>query len=388
MTDTHLFDFDAPVDRTGSASLKWDRYKGRDIIPLWVADMDFKSPPAVLNALHERIDHGVFGYTLPPDDLVQTIINRLQTLYDWKVEKEWIVWLPGLVTGLNIACRAVGSSGDEVITPIPVYPPFLSAPEMAGKTRVTIPLENENGRMTIDFDRLQQTISARTRLFILCNPHNPGGTVFTQTELKKLGDICETNNITICSDEIHCDLILDEDKKHTPIASLSGSFAKRTITLMAPSKTWNIPGLGCSFAVIPDKSLRKSFVSVAEGIVPHVNTLGYTAALAAYRNGGDWLESLLSYLGANRDLVSDRINRMKGLSMNHLEATYLAWIDTRNTGITEPGKFFEKAGVGLIDGKYFMGDGFLRLNFACTRSLLEKALDRMESAIEQCRTSY
>jgi cystathionine beta-lyase len=376
------FDFDTPVDRRGTASMKWDKYAGRDIIPLWVADMDFRSPPAVIEALRQRVDHGIFGYTVPPEELTHEVISILQRRYQWAVAFDWIVWLPGLVTGLNVTCRTAGKDRNDVMTAVPVYPPFLTAPRYSRRNLIVVPMVEINGRWTFDFDCLENAITPRTRLFILCNPHNPVGRIFTREELATLSEICEKHDIIICSDEIHCDLLLDEDKPHIPTATLSDKIAERTITLMAPSKTFNLPGLGCSFAVIPDKKLRRNFRQAMAGIVPLVNPLGFTAAMAAYRDGHQWYAALIDYLRANREFVTREINCIPGLSMTHVEATYLAWINIRDTGLKDPVLFFEEAGVGLSDGREFDGPGFVRLNFGCSRSLLQKALHRMRSALE------
>lgn len=375
------FDFDTPFDRRDTASMKWDKYKGKDILPMWVADMDFRSPPVVIEALRRRVDHGVFGYTEAPDELINTVLGMLETDYSWQVEPEWILWLPGLVTGLNVACRTVGESGDNVMTTIPVYPPFLSAPGNFDRNLITVPLERRSNHWQFDFDRLEATITPRTQLFTLCNPHNPVGRVFTQTELSTLAGICAKHDMIICSDEIHCGLILDENKSHIPTATLDPEIARRTITLMAPSKTYNLPGLGCSFAIISDTHLRQDFRKAMAGIVPLVNTFGFTAALAAYRHGHQWRASLLDYLRTNRNRVINAIRDMPGLSLGNVEATYLAWIDTRETGIENPTRFFEDAGVGLSDGKDFKGDGFVRLNFGCQQSTLNEALKRMKRAL-------
>ena len=375
-------DFDTPIDRRGTSSEKWDKYQGRDVLPLWVADMDFRSPEAIIAALQKRVAHGIFGYTNPPSELVEVVCSMLRDLYDWAVEPDWLVWLPGLVSGLNIACRAAGQEGDEIITAIPVYPPFLTAPGHANRQLKTIPLVDNGHRWTLDFDRLRNSLTPRTSLFLLCNPHNPVGRAFDEDELSTLAALFEGNDRIICSDEIHCGLILDQNKRHIPLAALSPEIAKRTITLMAPSKTFNIPGLGCSFAVISDHPLRKRFCQAMAGIVPHVNALGFTAALAAYRNGQDWHTALLAYLLENSLLVEETVARLPGLSMHSVEATYLAWIDTRPTGLKDPATFFENAGVGLSDGKYFGEPGFLRLNFGCPRVILKEALGRMSQAME------
>ena len=378
----HDFDFDRPVDRHATASLKWEKYGGRDIIPLWVADMDFRSPPAVIRALERRIKHGIFGYGAAPKALTELVCEVLARRYSWQVEPDHLVWLPGLVCGLNVACRSVGAEHDEVMTLVPIYPPFLTAPKNSCRELVTVPLVAESDKWIIDFDELEKSITPKTRLLLFCNPHNPAGRVYSRQELLMLVSFCVRHDIIICSDEIHCDLILDADKTHVPTASIGREAADRTITLMAPSKTFNIPGLGCSFAVIGNRQLRNKFLQAMSGIVPEVNILGFTAAEAAYREGWDWLAALLEYLRGNSLLVEKEIGSLAGLSMKHVEATYLAWIDGRRIDGNFPGRFFEKFGVGLSEGTEFGFPGFVRLNFGCHRSLLQEALQRMRKAVE------
>jgi cystathionine beta-lyase len=385
MIDTESYNFDTPVERRGTASMKWEKYKDKDIIPMWVADMDFRSPPAVIRALQQRTAYGVFGYTLTPEELNDRVVSMLRETYDWSVEPEYLVWLPGLVSGLNVACRAVGKDGDDVMTAVPVYPPFLSAPGFSRRSLVRVPLREKANCWQFDFDRLEQMITDKTRMFILCNPHNPVGRVFTRNELAGLAAICNKHDIVICSDEIHCGLILDRDKVHVPTATLDPEVAARTITLMAPSKTFNLPGLGCAFAVISEKKLRHQFKKAMAGIVPRPNVLGYAAALAAFAESSDWHAALLDYLRGNLETIVSAIRQMPPLSIAPVEATYLAWIDMRSSGIKSPARFFEEAGVGLQDGIEFDGPGFVRLNFGCSRSLLEKALDRMKAAMESFR---
>ncbi len=375
-------DFQQFIDRRGTDSIKWARYAGRDVIPLWIADMDFTSPKAVADAICRRAAHGIFGYGRPPESLVNLFVQRMERLYNWKVSPEWIIWLPGLVTGINLACRAVGKEGDMVLTTTPVYPPFLSAPGFSRRRLATVEMHIEDDRWKMDFDRLEQAAAQDTSLFLLCNPHNPTGRMFTAEELQELARICTRHDLVICSDEIHCDLILDPGRKHLPTACLGKEVAKRTITLMAPSKTFNIPGLGCSMAIISDPELRRRFKAAMAGIVPDVNIMGFVAAEAAFKDTSAWLAELLSYLRANHDLVFDKIDRLPEISMQPVEATYLAWIDLRRTGLADPVKFLEKAGVGLSDGKDFGSPGFVRLNFGCHRNLLEKALERMTCALE------
>jgi cystathionine beta-lyase len=383
MKKSASFDFDTPVERRGTASMKWDKYKDQDIIPMWLADMDFPSPPAVIRAIQQRAEYGVFGYTLTPEELNDQVISMLEQTYAWPVKPEWLVWLPGLVTGLNVVCRAVGDEGDEVMTAVPVYPHFLSATELSRRGLIKVPLMETDNHWQFDFDRLEQMVTAKTRLFILCNPHNPVGRVYTRNELADLADFCNRHNIVICADEIHCDLILDKEKIHIPIATLDPEVAARSITMMAPSKTFNLPGLGCAFAVISDQKLRRRFKRAMAGIVPRPNVLGYAAAMAAFAECADWHAALLDYLRGNLETVTRAFEQMAPFSIAPVEATYLAWIDMRSSGIEHPIRFFEDAGVGLQDGVEFDGPGFTRLNFGCPRSLLEKALARMQTAMDR-----
>ena len=381
MPQESSFDFDTVVDRRSSSSLKWDHYQGKDILPLWVADMDFPSPPAVMAALRERVDHTIFGYTLAPASLVEAVLTHLERHYHWRIEPEWLVWLPGLVTGLNAVCRAVGEPGDEVLTCTPIYPPFMSAPELMGQRSVTVPLVQEGSRWRMDVDALARAITPRTRLLLLCNPHNPVGRVWSRKELLAVADLAHRHDLIICSDEIHADLILEGDKRHLPLAMLDPEISRRVITLQAPSKTYNIPGLGCSYAVVADARLRHRLRRAMEGIVPHVNLMGYVAAEAAYRHGEPWRLALIEYLRGNRDLLMQAINAIPGLTMTPVEATYLAWIDVRARGIERPQRFFEEAGIGLSGGRPFGLPGFVRLNFGSPRSLLVEALARMQRVL-------
>ncbi|HEX8987724.1 MAG TPA: aminotransferase class I/II-fold pyridoxal phosphate-dependent enzyme, partial [Rhodocyclaceae bacterium] len=252
-----MFDFDRPIDRSAGDSIKWDRYAGRDIVPLWVADMDFAAPPAVLEALRRRIDHGVFGYGHPWPSLVDAVVAHLEREYGWQVDPNWIVWLPGLVTGLNVACRSAGTDGDAVFTATPVYPPFLSAPVNSRRRTVGAPLVRDEEGWAWDWAGVDGVLrAAQPKLFLLCHPHNPVGRAWREDELRQVLALAEKHDLIVCSDEIHCDLLLEPGLRHAPFAALSEAAARRTITLMAPSKTFNIPGLGCAFAVIPDAGLR------------------------------------------------------------------------------------------------------------------------------------
>jgi cystathionine beta-lyase len=377
-------DFATPIDRTATDSLKWDKYAGRDILPLWVADMDFAAPPAVLEALQQRISHGIFGYTRPGQQLNATTVDYLKHNYGWAVQSEDLIWLPGLVPAINLACRAFARAGDALITATPVYPPFLSASGLNGMELIrTALVETAPGQWDWDFAALEAAITPATRILLLCHPQNPVGRIWTRSELDRLAAIALRHDLIVVSDEIHCDLILEEGTQHIPFASISADAAARTVTLMAPSKTYNIPGLTCAFAVIGNPALRVKFQRAMRGIMPEINVLGMTATEAAFRAGADWHQALISHLRDNAAQVVRRLDGFAGLHVRMPQATYLAWIDCRDCGLEDPARFFEAAGVGLSDGSDFGCPGFVRLNFGCTRATLDTALERMRAALQK-----
>lgn len=379
--------FDKFPYRRATESVKWRVYD-EDVLPMWIADMDFRCPEPVIAALQERTAHGVFGYPQEPQELVDLIVERLDKRYRWKVNPEEIMIIPGVVTGLNLVCHAAKSPGAGVLMQTPIYPPFLSAPKNAGLARHEMELtRGSDGRYEIDFKAFEAAITPQTGLFLLCNPHNPVGRVFTKAELEQMVDICLRHDVLICADEIHCDLLFDENR-HYPLASLHPEFAQKTITLMSPSKTFNIAGLECSFAVVQNPDVRKRLEHARQGLVGWVNVMGLVAAIAAYRFGQPWLDELLPYLQMNRDLIVDFARReMPGVEVTCPEGTYLAWLDCRKVGISgSPYEFFlQKARVACNDGATFGkgGEGFVRLNFGCTRSTLVEALERMAKALKE-----
>jgi cystathionine beta-lyase len=388
------FDFDTAIPRAQTDSQKWQKYAGRDILPMWVADMDFKCAPAILAALHERVDHGLFGYSRPVKSTVDSVVAALERNYGWKIDASWIVWLPGLVVGLNVTAQAFAAPGDEVLTLSPVYPPFMSAPKNSARASVNVPFELSpgsasgppaSGAWTINWDALERAVTPRTKLFYLCNPHNPLARVWRREELVRLADFCVRHGLVLCSDEIHCDLILDPALRHIPTALLSPEIAARTITLMAPSKTYNVPGLGTSFAIISDPALRTRFVRATAGIVAEVNNLGYVACEAAYRDCEPWRQALLTYLRGNRDLLLTTVARdLPGIVIEApIEATYLAWLNISALGLADPIAHFEEHGVGLSECAYFGAarGTYVRLNLGCTRATLIEALRRMKLAL-------
>ena len=378
-------DFDFLPDRRNTECFKWRTYED-DVLPMWVADMDFLSPEPVIRALRQRVEHGVFGYPCEPDELRQVISDHLTQKYQWAVTPEEIVLLPGVVNGFNQATQAIVNPGEGVLIQTPVYPPFFGAQHHTGGVSQQAELTRlENGAYTIDFDQFEQAITPQTRIFILCNPHNPVGRAFSHDELEKMAEICLRHGIAICSDEIHCDLVFS-GHRHIPIASLQPEIAKNTITLMAPSKTYNIAGLNCAFAVIQNANLRRTFHEAGRGLVGGVNILGEVAALAAYKEGQPWLDDLLCYLQANRDFLYEYVSReFPGISMGLPEATYLAWLDCRQSAIQgSPHDFFLKKGrVALNKGDDFGENcqGFVRMNFGCPRAMLTEALERMKNAL-------
>jgi cystathionine beta-lyase len=376
-----MSNFDQITHRHGTGSLKWDKYAGRDVLPLWVADMDFTSPPEVLEALHNRAAHGVFGYTIPYDEVTGEVLNYLHRQHGINVGAEALVWLPGLVPALNLACRTFGDPGSGVMINTPVYPPFLSAPVFSDRKRITVPLVVRDQTWQIDWPAMEQAVTPDTKLFILCHPHNPVGRVWTRDELLAIFAFCERHHLVVVSDEIHCDLILD-DVPHIASLSLGDAAVSRCIALYAPSKTYNLPGLACAFAVIPDEALRTQFKRTARGIITEINAFGYAGCAAAYQHGEPWRRELITYLRTNRDLVFAFVrDHLPGITMLPMAATYLAWLDVRALNLETPAKFFEDAGVGLSNGIDFGAPGFLRLNFGCPRSVLQEGLDRMARAL-------
>ena len=378
-------DFDEIIDRANSDSAKWCRY-GEDVLPLWVADMDFAAPELVICALQERVAHGIYGYGQCPEDLRGVVQERLSRLYAWQVEAEDILFLPGVVRGFNLACHAIGSRGDEVLVEVPSYPPMLTAPKNAGRTLNPVPLIDGGEGYGHDLDQFEQAITERTSLFLLSNPFNPVGRVFERGDLERLAEICLRNNIVICSDEIHSDIVF-RGHQHVPVAALDPEVAKQTITLFSPSKTFNIAGLSFSVGVVQNPELREKLTQARQGLMPGVSLFGYVAGMAAYQNGQEWLDELLVYLEANRDyLLATVAATMPGIKIHQPEGTFLAWLDCRDAGVAgNPHEFFlEHAKVALNDGIRFGagGEGFVRLNFGCPRATLSDGLERMRVALE------
>ena len=392
-----IYDFDHLPNRHLTESVKWRTY-GNDVLPLWVADMDFASPQPVIQALHERVEHGVFGY--PPGNspgslpvLRQLIVERLAERYDWLVQPDDILFQPGVANGFKLACLAFASPDKAALVQTPVYQPILEAATTTGVLgREAELIRNPDGFYLVDYDAFEAAIADRTSLFILCNPHNPVGRVFHREELERMAEICLRHGVVICSDEVHCELLYS-DQRHLPIASLDTQIARNTVTLMSPSKTFNLAGLKFSFAIVQNPELRQRYLHAGYGMAGLASLMGYVAAEAAYKDGQEWLDQLLVYLEANRELVYSFIQtEMPEISLARPEGTYLAWLDCRQAGMEgNPYEFFLKeARVALNDGATFgrAGEGFVRLNFGCPRHILEEALVRMKNAILKTESAH
>ena len=367
--------FDTPIERRGTASFKWDLY-GADELPLWVADMDFASPPQVIEALEERARHGVFGYALTTCSLVEAVAAHFEQRYGWRVEEDWIVWLPSVVPGLNLACEAFAGPDEAVMTITPVYPPFLAAPANRDRRLITVPAELRDGRWELPLDGMEAAVTPDTRALLFCHPHNPLGRVWRRDEVEAVLGFCRRHDLVLVSDEIHCDLILD-DLAHVPAALAGPGDAERIVTLSSPSKTFNLPGLNFAFAVVADEALRRRFVRPGAGLLPFPGCFAVAAAEAAYREGGEWHRGLLEYLRGNRGLLETFVAGLPHVRMTHVEATYLAWLDVRDLGLEDPAAACRSAGVALSAGAAFGDPAYLRLNFGCPRATLEEALRRL-----------
>lgn len=377
------YNFDQCPDRRGYGSLKWDKYKERDILPLWLADMDFNSAPEIIEALQQRLNHGVFGYTTPFERPIQAVLDYLKRQHNYVAQADWLNFLPGLVPAINLCCRAFSNPGDSMMVATPVYPPFLSVSEYADRKRIQVPLKlNAGNARTPDIEAMEAAVRPDTKLLIFCNPHNPVGRVFNHEELTAVAEFCERHDLILISDEIHCDLILDETRKHIVTSTLNEAIARRTVTLMAPSKTYNLPGLACAFSVIENSRLRTQFRKTIRGIVTEINCFGYAGCAAAYNHGEPWRQALLRYLRGNYELLNRFIrSELPDILFRPMEATYLAWLNVSRLGLKDPIGHFEKYGVGLSDGTPFGVSQHVRLNFGCPRTRLEAALERIKKSI-------
>lgn len=376
------FDFVTPITRRGTGCIKYDRKPELD--PFWVADMDFVSSPVILEALHQRVNHGVFGYAQAHEGLEEAVIDYLRVRRHAEVPLQHIIHLGGLVPALSLAARAYCNAGDAVMTCTPVYPPFIGVHHDAHASLITVDHVLADGQWTFDWQAMEKAVTPETKIFLLCNPQNPLGRVFSAAEVTRLAEFCETHDLILVSDEIHCDLILDESNTpHFSALNLPEKFANRTITLLSPSKTWNIAGLGYAYAVIPDDSVKRKFSAARGHTLTEINALAYYAAEAAYRHGEPWRKELISTLKGNRDTLVDFIrDRCPTLQVHSCQATYLAWIDARAMKVENPAQYFEKnAGLFLSDGAYFGWPGWIRFNFGCPQARMLEGLEKIATAL-------
>jgi len=387
--------FDEPVAREGTNCIKYDlredTFGSKDVIPMWVADMDFKTPDFIISSLRERINHEIYGYSFRPPEYYSSIIEWVKLKHKWQIERDWICFSPGIVPALNFCTLAFTQPGDKIIVQPPVYFPFFSAVEAHGRCLVYNQLKETDGKWEMNLDSLIATIDEKTRMIIISNPHNPVGRVWSPEELLRLAEICLANNILVLSDEIHSDLVLP-GYVHTPFASLSEKIADITITFIAPSKTFNLAGLSTSSVIISNHTLRKSFTRIVDNLhVGNGNIFGTIASISAYTNGHQWLGDLLGYIDNNIDFVADYCTKMIPEIIPVMpEATYMIWLDCRKFGMSgkELQSFFIKsAGVGMNEGSTFGpgGEGFMRMNVATPHKNVMKAMEQIEKAVSVLR---
>ncbi|HEY4552505.1 MAG TPA: MalY/PatB family protein [Bacillaceae bacterium] len=382
--------FDQKVDRRHTASVKWDGQKALfgydDLLPMWVADMDFKPPEEVLHAMERRLEHGIFGYTMTGESTASAIMEWLHSRHCWDIKPEWLLYHHGVVPSIGAAIQAFTDPGDKVLLQTPVYTPFFQMIEKNSRTVIHTRLLLENGRYSIDFQDFEEKLKDGAKLFLLCNPHNPGGRVWTKDELMKMAELCKKYGVLIVSDEIHADLVL-KPNRHIPLAALDSSYAGMTLTFMAPSKTFNLAGLQASYMIIPNAELRNRMAEVQQkdGFIT-LNTFGIVAMEAAYRHGSKWLEELLDYIQGNIKLVKEEIETsLPMLRVMDPEGTYLVWIDCRNTGLTDNEirqRLLTKGKLALNDGEPYGpgGEGFVRMNVACPREMVAEGIKRLKAA--------
>lgn len=386
------FNFDEIIDRRGTGAIKLERCKTlfgtEELLPLWVADMDFRTPDFILDAIRQRLEHPILGYTMPPKNFYPLTMKWISDHHNWDVKRDWVGFLPGIVPGLAFAVQSLTEAGDEIIVQSPVYYPFFHVIENNKRVLIINQLREKEGKFVMDFEDLEKRFSKKTKLFILCNPHNPGGRVWTKAELKQFAEICENHHVTIISDEIHADMILPGKPAHTPFATVSEWAEQHTVTFMAPTKVFNMPGLISSTYIIPNPELRYKFAHYLEASEMNAgNIFAYIGAVAAYEQGEEWRIQMLDYVQGNINYVIDYLkNNIPKIKPMIPEASFLVWLDCKELGMEtdELHQFFSlKAGLGLNKGTIFGhgGEYHLRLNVACPRSILEQAMKQLEVAV-------
>ncbi len=370
------YNFDQHFDRSNTSSTKWEKFAATDALPFWVADMDFAAPDFILQALRDRLEHPILGYTNRPPSLNEAFQKWLEHHFGWRIPEQWIVWLPGVVPGLNLAAQTQ-EPGTSLLIPTPVYYPFFDLARNAGLQELRVAMSVTDGHWQMDWQAMADALLPSTRMIVICNPQNPTGRCFSDTELAELADFVERHDLILVSDEIHCSLILDPACHHSPIAGSCPEIAPRTITLFAATKSYNIPGVGCAAAVIPDAKLRARFRNARAGLMPSIGPLGFIASEVAFSDRSDWLPQLLEYLRSNLEMVQAAV----GDRLAPVQATYLAWIDVENLEIEDTEAYFVQHGLGLSPGAQFGAPGHVRFNFGCPKATLQIGLERLRKAI-------
>jgi cystathionine beta-lyase len=371
--------FDRVIDRRGTNSTKWEKF-GPDVLPMWVADMDFAAPDFIIEGLARRLEHPILGYTARPASLQDAFLGWLAYHYNWNIPADWVVWLPGVVPGLNLAAQTL-DAGEAIMIPTPVYHPFLDLAEHAGLTEIRVPMQCVDSYWSMDFEAMEAALTPATRMVLICNPQNPTGRCYTHDELKSLAEFVERHDLLLVSDEIHCNLILDPDARHIPFAQAFPELTARTISLYSATKVYNIPGVSCAAAVIPDEACRLKFLHARKGLVPGIGPLGFAASELAFNDRSSWIRELTAYLRQNQQ----RIHAVLGPRVARQEATYLAWINVGDLKLPDAEAYFAAHGLGLNPGQMFGAPDYVRLNFGCPRVTLNQGLELM---LEACAEGH
>lgn len=374
------YTFEQVIDRHQTHSTKWQKF-APDVLPFWVADMDFAAPDFIMDALRKRLDHPILGYTTKPDSLTHAFQGWLEHHFNWAVPDEWVCWIPGVVPALNLSARTL-PGGSEILIPTPVYHPFLDVAKNAGLGEIRVPMladhRSKHGLWEMDWDAMARAVNPETRMMMISNPQNPTGRCYSSNELDQLADFIERHDLVLISDEIHCNIVLDPQCVHQPIGHSHPDIAERTISLYSATKIYNIPGISCAAAVIPNARLRAKFMGARAGLLPGIGPLGFLSSEVAFNDRSDWIPCLLDYLRENLTAVDACV----GSRLSPLQATYLAWIDVADLGLDNTEQYFAQHGIGISPGTQFGEPGYIRMNFGCPRATLDVGLQRLKVAIE------
>lgn len=374
------YNFNEIINRCCTESYKWQRYD-KGVLPMWIADMDLPVADEICEALKKRAEHPIFGYATATKEATDCVIASLKKRFNWEVQPDWIVWLPGIVPAINAAARAFAGPGKGIIINPPIYTQIYATANLSHSNAYHAPMKLVVDHWELDKQKMEEVIGSDTTLLILCSPHNPIGHVYSREDLEWIADFAKRHNLVVCSDEIHCDLILDSNKTHIPSATINADMEDRCLTFMAPSKTYNIPGLGCAYAIIKNPTIRAQFAKETEHIIPAPNAFAYTACIAAYTHGETWLNQCLEFLRENAEYCATELAKLPYIKVRKPEATYLIWIDCSQLPVENPFDFFYAHGIALDKGECFGDPQCLRLNFACPRETLEQGISLIKKAL-------